>query len=364
MSHARELSPETLHAIVRSVWPEAEVAGIRAFGDDEATGGGDATAKGLGYGRPVRVELTGGDAPSSVVVHTARPGPFGHERRADRAQELVLAFDTFGAVPRHVRALAVGAFSGGRPVALDADAEPFLVTEYVPGVLYADRLRAIARRAAVDDADLADARTLGSYLADLHRAPADPGGYRRSVRDVVGHGEGVFGLVDAYPEDAPAAPPSRLRAIEEGCARWRWRLRDRDQRARRVHGDFHPFNLLLDDGALHLLDASRGCLGDPADDVTCLAINYPFFALAHPGAWEQALSKLWRAFWDAYLESRDDPELFEAAPLYWTWRTLVLAHPRWYPDVSAAQRDALLTTAERMLDRGRLDLAELEERLP
>ena len=31
-----------------------------------------------------------------LVFHTASPNDFGHDRRSDRAQEMLLAFDTFG----------------------------------------------------------------------------------------------------------------------------------------------------------------------------------------------------------------------------------------------------------------------------
>src|SRR5690606_13915468 len=125
------------------------------------------------------------------------------------------------------------------------------------------------------------------------------------IRDLVGSGEGIFGIVDAYGPDVPAAPPERLRAIERGALEWRRRLRERSERLSRTRGDFHPFNVLLDeteDGErLALLDASRGCMGDPADDVTCMAINYVFFAVEHPRAWRGGLGQLWQRFWDVYL---------------------------------------------------------------
>jgi hypothetical protein len=58
-----------------------------------------------------------------------------------------------------------------------------------------------------------------------------------------------------------------------------------------------------------VLDASRGCAGDPADDVSCMAINYLFFALGHPGAWQGALRALWFGFWEGFLLRRPDREL-------------------------------------------------------
>jgi Phosphotransferase enzyme family len=101
---------------------------------------------------------------------------------------------------------------------------------------------------------------------------------------VIAGSEGIFGIIDGYPRDVPAAPPGRLQAIERHCLDWRWKLRSRRERLARTHGDFHPFNIVFDERSqIALLDASRGCEGDPADDVACLAINYLFFAFDAEG---------------------------------------------------------------------------------
>src|SRR5205809_3355243 len=70
--------------------------------------GGDAGEKEFGYGVPVRVSLAGAPV-DAVVVHTVGPAAFGHETLADRAAAAVLAYETFNNLPRHVRALDVGA---------------------------------------------------------------------------------------------------------------------------------------------------------------------------------------------------------------------------------------------------------------
>ena len=97
-----------------------------------------------------------------------------------------------------------------------------------------------------------------------------------------------------------------------------------------------------------LLDASRGGLGDPADDVTCLAVNYVFFALGRRSS-AGALRELWHRFWSRYLAGSGDRELLEVAAPFLAWRGLVLACPRWYPDLADAARDRLLGLVERAL---------------
>jgi aminoglycoside phosphotransferase (APT) family kinase protein len=163
-------------------------------------------------------------------------------------------------------------------------------------------------------------------------------------------------MVDGYPPDTPGAPPARLHAIERACVDWRWRLREHADRLATIHGDFHPFNVVFGDGeSFRLLDASRGCAGDPADDVTAMAINYVFFALDHAGAWEGGLRLLWRRFFARYLERSGDQALVDVLAPYLAWRGLVVASPAFYPSLPAASRDRLLGFVERALAATRFD---------
>jgi aminoglycoside phosphotransferase (APT) family kinase protein len=285
------------------------------------------------------------------VFRTAGADEFGHDRRADRAANLLLAFDTFGGIPDHVRALDVGFEMPEGLRSLRDAADPYLVTTFAEGRLYAEDLRRIAAEWSASVPDLERCDALARWLAALHAGRmADPVAWRRAVRDLLGHGEGIFGIVDAYGSDVPAAPPARLARIEQRCLEWRWKLRGHPERLRRTHGDFHPFNIVFSEGArFTLLDASRGCKGDPADDVTALAVNYVFFALQSPGAWRRGFAPLWRRFWERYLDASGADAVLESAPPFLAWRALVLGCPRFYSDLSPSARDALLSLAERAL---------------
>jgi hypothetical protein len=212
--------------------------------------------------------------------------------------------------------------------------------------------------------DVARVDVLARYLANLHTpvaAVAAGSRYRRAIRDLVGSGEGIFGIIDGYPADVPGAPRARLREIEGRCVEWRWRLRDREDRLTRTHGDFHPFNIVFDGETVGLLDASRGGCGDPADDVTALAINYLLFAMDARDAWRDGLGVLWRRLWQRYLAERRDPEVVEAAPPFLMWRALVVANPVFYPKLSARGRDRLLGFATEVMDRKVLEPDAAEE---
>ena len=68
------------------------------------------TLKTFGYGKPVLVRYQIDDDEHLVVLHTASANQFGHDHRADRAAAILLDYDTFNTLPRHVAALDVGIF--------------------------------------------------------------------------------------------------------------------------------------------------------------------------------------------------------------------------------------------------------------
>lgn len=360
--HRVGIAPVCRH--LERLYPGCHVLAVEPLGPDTGATAA-ATEKVAGYGVPVRVTLR--DAAGQhreLVWRTASANEFGHDRRADRLAGIVQSYEDFAAMPGHVAAIDLGLVStDGAVLSLRDGGEPYLITSFATGAIYAGDLRQIARRKTVDDTDLARLAALVGYLAGLHVPVAGAAGdrqvrYRRAIRDLVGSGEGIYGIVDGYPAGVAG---ERLRAIEQQCAGWRWRLRDRHDRLVRSHGDFHPFNIVFDGTTPTLLDASRGGCGDPADDVTAMAINFLLFAIDEPAAWPDGLGVLWRRWWADYAARRADPALLEVAPPFFAWRTLVVCNPRFYPNLSARGRDRLLGLAEAALAAQVFDPGRAEE---
>ncbi len=135
-----------------------------------------------------------------------------------------------------------------------------------------------------------------------------------------------------------------LERIEHLAVEWRWRLREMTHRLRQIHGDFHPWNILFGAGTdFRLLDRSRGEFGDPADDVTCLTMNYLFFSLQRSGRLEGVFENLFVRFWERYLHQTGDEEMLRVAAPYFAFRCLVMASPVWYPELPESVRQKLLT---------------------
>ncbi len=347
-------TPQALSAYLRAVHG-------KAVGDVRVTplGGGRQGDKGYGYGIPLRVDYTLDGAPRRAVVETVRPGPFGHEHMADRAQSLLWAHGAFGRLPRHVPSLDVGAVrAGGELVPLGSAEELFMLAAFVEGHEYADDLLRLRSGSAATPLDEARCDALCDYLVAIHRTRKDePGLYLRRVRELIGHGECIFGVDDSYPEGW-----TFLEKTEKQCVEWRWKLRRHAGRLRQVHGDFHPWNLLFREGTdFSVLDRSRGEWGEPADDVTCLALNYLFFSLQRSGRLEGDFERLWRRFWERYLERSNDRELLAVCAPFLAFRALVMANPLWYPALDAGVRQKLFNFIASTLGEERFDPARANQ---
>ena len=316
--------------------------------------------KGFGYGVPYVVEFRVGDTVKKVVLETMRSEGFGHDHFSDRAQVLLWQHSTFNKLPHHVRSVDVGAFTvdGKRLKSLGDCGEFFIVTELVDGSLYHLDLDRIKETGHLGKLDEQRCLALSGYLAEIHSVKRDaPWLYVRRIRELVGHGECIMGLLDSYPPNLGFFTESNLIDVERNCVIWRWRLKLKTHRLRQVHGDFHPWNLLFRKGTdFTVLDRSRGELGEPADDVTAMTINYIFYSLQKYGELTEAFEQLFRLFWESYLQKTGDREILEVVQPFYAWRGLVVASPIWYPNLSVDVRVKLLNFVQNVLQLEKFDL--------
>jgi hypothetical protein len=325
-----------------------------------------ATLKQFGYGRPFLVSYLVGDRKEQIVFHRIRRNAFGRERDDDRVAAIWFDFNTFSRLPFHVPAIDMLIHTKeGKIQSIKKADELLLVTAYRPGHPYADDLMRIRDEGKVRSLDISRADALANYLATIHQVKHnEPMLWRRRLRDLIGHGEGIMGLTDSYPTPLPYVTETDLRSLEEMANQWRWRLKPLTHRLSQVHGDFHPFNILFQDKAeFYLLDRSRGEWGEPADDVSCMTINYLFFSLQRFGRLEGPFRELHDRFWEQYFANRQDADMFTVIQPFFAWRVLVLASPLWYPNIEEDVRRKLFLFAKRVMSADYYDYRQMNQYL-
>ncbi|WP_447983707.1 phosphotransferase family protein [Nitrospira sp. Nam74] len=334
--------------------PRAKLLTFGPIGEETSS----SAVKGYGYGSPIRLTLQIGRRLHRVVLVTMKPGPFGHEHHADRAQALLWDYESYGRLPRHVQALDVGAFTEeGALFSVAPAREFFVLTQWVEGRSYYNDLARLTRTARLSSRDRQRVHALVHYLAGIHRKKRlQPDLYRRRLRELIGHGECIMGLTDSYPSHFHFMTEELLRSIEDACNRRRWQLRSRTSRLSQVHGDFHPWNVLFRRGTdFSVLDRSRGEWGEPADDVTSMTINYLFASLRRWGDLRGPFEVLFREFWDRYMAETGDHAILETAAPFFAFRGLVIASPVWYPDLPISVRQSIFNFIEQVLATERFD---------
>ena len=171
-----------LRARLEALAPGAELLAIDPLSPD--AGSGEA-GKEQGYGKPLRVRIREPDGRErSFVFHVESDNDFGHDRRSDRARNVLLAWDSFPLVPHHARAVDVGGLtSNGQLLPLREVGELYLLTEWAEGEVYADDLRRVARTGVAQPLDLARVDALVQVLRDIHASPGTrPPAYARASR--------------------------------------------------------------------------------------------------------------------------------------------------------------------------------------
>ncbi|QJT10664.1 aminoglycoside phosphotransferase family protein [Oceanidesulfovibrio marinus] len=351
-----ELKTNQLQAFLQeSFGPKARLLGISEIGKP-----GEQGVKQFGYGKPVLVSYEIDGEPQEAVLSTMRGDKYGHQFYWDRAAILMFQHETGGGLEKHARSLALGYIDQDDALHPVRDVQEFfLLVEKLPGYdYYRDLERIMAGDFRPSDVD--QVRESARWMARIHsRRLDDPHLYYRRIRNLIGSDECVLGLVDeAYPQGYEDYPPERFQALERRLIDWRWKLKRYAHRLAEVHGDFHPWNVLIDErGGFRVLDRSRGEWGEPAGDVASMAMNYLLFGILddHPDDPDATprlsgpFRQLFEVLFEEYLEATGDREILEVIAPFFVFRCLVVASPEWYPNHPPAVRRSLFEFMERVL---------------
>ena len=292
-----------------------------------------------GEGFEVDYEVSGKE--KSLIIRTQRPLGFSHEYASDRAKVFLLQHELSRDIPKHVRSIDVLGVAPGEVVSLGRAREFYQIVEKAEGTPYMEDLERIKKAGKLNDNDKKKALMLSNYLVDLHRKKfkgereLEISLRKRHLRDTVGHGEMLLGVLDTYPEKVAFSSKKETAELICKAVRFEQKARDLENKLSRMHGDFHPGNIWFkENGDFVLLDASREIWGLPADDLTALSINYIWFALMHRGKFDGPFKELFEIFWKNYFKKTGDRSILSTAALFFAFRGVVVAHPIFYKNQS------------------------------
>ncbi len=305
-----------------------------------------------------------------VVLRTLMPVNFGHDWLSDRAGSFVLQHQLAQEIPNHIGSFDVSGYSkGGKLVSLGDIKEFFHVVKVAKGVPYSDDLDRIKGTGELKDGDLEKAQILSDYLVRLHGKKFKGSREelrsirRRHNRDAVGHGEMMMGVIDTYPDKFDFATGEELADLICRTVKFREKIKDIPVVPCRMHGDFHPGNIMFDGRKMTVLDASREMFGDPADDMTSMAINYIWFAVMQTGKFDGPFAKLFDVFWKNYFKKTGDRLIAKTAGVFFAFRGVVVAHPFFYSRQTDSVRRKMMRFVENVLDDKVFDPEKIDQYL-
>jgi aminoglycoside phosphotransferase (APT) family kinase protein len=310
------------------------------------------------------VELRTRKGSASYVIKSLIPEGFGHDYPSDRAAVFLQDLDEFNSFPAHVKAIDVLAeMKDGSVKSIGGGREYYLLMEQGEGMDYFNDLIKFSQENRLEKSDIEKVKALTSYLAGVHSVKKDSRTlYWRKLRDTVGHGECLMGVLDLYPEGILS--DSEMKDIIKKSVDWNYKLKPRFRRLSQIHGDFHPGNVwFANDTDFVLLDRSRGPWGEPADDVTALTMNYVFFSIKHHGIVKGPYLEALRLFYEDYIRLSGDQEIYSVVQLFYAFRGVVVANPVFYPDLAPEQRLMIFRFINNVLDSERFEPEMVNEYL-
>lgn len=347
------MTKEKIQGYLTDKFKSADVLEIKELGSG---------VHGTGYMIKFIADENGRKVEKRIVMKGLEGINFGHDYPSDRAQVLLLANSTYNKLQNHVKATDVVGESKDGLISIGNAYEFYLLMEEANGESYFDDLNKIFEK-GIDDKDREKAKFLAKFLASIHKKPnlkedVAKSLYRRKIRDTIGHGECLMGVIDIYDKEIFLG--INLTDMASEAVKRGGKIKDKFKRLTVIHGDFHPGNIWFDGDNLTVLDRSRGEYGDPADDISCFIMNYIHYSIRKYGKLDCEFKELTKIFMDEYLKLTNDYEIFEVMSVFFAFRSVVVANPLFYKDCDNV-KIKLLKFGRNVLNYDKFEIEKVNE---
>ena len=293
----------------------------------------------LGTGYSLKFKINNKE--KTLVLKSLFTENLGMDHYSDRASSLLDAHDNYNKMDNHVKSEDVIAQNEDNSLTSVGNAKEFyiLMEEAKGDDLFKD-FNKIKETKQLTNETKEKILTISNFLVELHKnkhksIPL----YRRKIRDTIGSGGSLIGLLDMHPDSAFEQFEKKWMSIVSKSIRFWRRSRDMHNRLCEIHADYHPGNLWFEDQKLTILDRSRGRFGEPADDITAFIINPIMYSLITNGNFEGPFKEIFDIFWNNYFKKTNDKEMRKIMAPYIAFRVAVVTNPIFYNDESLGGKE-------------------------
>lgn len=287
-----------------------------------------------------------------LVLKSLFTSNLGKDHFSDRAQSLILAHDSYNQMKNHIRSHDVISLQdSGKLFSLGNPKEFFILMETAQGKDLFNDLEDIKSTGILKEEHKKKIILLSDFLVNIHKKKhKDISLYRRKIRDTIGSGESLLGILDMYPDKEYHKFENSWKKIIKISIDY-WSIsRTLVHRLSEIHGDFHPGNLWFKEDKLTILDRARGRFGEPADDISAFIINLIFFSVIKEGSFKGEFKEIFDIFWNNYFKKTKDREMRKILAPYLAFRAAVICNPLFYNDDFFNGKEKAASVREKMIN--------------
>ena len=293
----------------------------------------------LGTGYSLKFKINNKD--KILVLKSLFTGNLGMDHYSDRGASLLDAHDNYNKMENHVKSEDVIAQNDDNSLTSMGNAKEFyILMEEAKGIDLFKDFDKIKETKQLTEEIKDKIIKISNFLVELHKNKHNSISlYRRKIRDTIGSGGSLIGILDMHPDLAFNQFEKKWMKIVKNSIMY-WHLsRNMHHRLCEIHADYHPGNLWFENNNLTILDRARGRFGEPADDITAFIINPIMYSLITNGRFEGPFKEMFDIFWNNYFKQTKDKEMRKIIAPYLAFRVAVVTNPIFYNDESLGGKE-------------------------